>query len=184
MEKENSAVKKKISLIISVISYILLAALLVITVYLLYCKFTSRVPYFGNRAVIRIMTDSMEPVIPAGTFIIIEKCDPETLEKDDIITFYSEDPAIYGKLNTHRIYSIGDEDSMISTKGDNNLVPDKTQVSPEKVIGKYIGNLTVISGIMGFIGNPIFLICALFALAVLCVILKATSKKAEKKEEE
>lgn len=95
---------------------------------------------FGYR-VLRVISSSMQPTISDETCIIIREVEPDALEVGDIITFISTDPVIYGYYNTHRIYDIYTGDDGVRcfvTKGDANPYPDDYDVTPDRLVGKYI----------------------------------------------
>ena len=100
------------------------------------------VSVFGYQ-VLRVLTSSMEPAIVGNTCIITKKVSTEELKVGDIITFISEDPAIYGYYNTHRIHEIIEEDGerKFVTKGDNSFEIDLYPVSESKVVGIYVREL-------------------------------------------
>jgi len=104
----------------------------------------SGVPSVFGYSFLNVGTPSMEPAYAVGSVVITKKVDFKELAVGDVISFYSEDPAIYGKPNTHRIVSIGNgEESKIffETKGDNNPVADRYKVYEDKVIGRVEGSV-------------------------------------------
>ena len=95
---------------------------------------------FGYR-ILRVVSSSMEPVIPEGTCILVKETKPDTLKTGDVITFVSSDPAIYGFYNTHRIFDIYETaqgETRYITKGDSNEYPDDYDVAPEQIVGKLV----------------------------------------------
>ena len=127
---------------------ILLTVLLALSI--LFCGYvliqTARgkaVNLFG-RSVLKVVTGSMEPSIHVGDYIVVEKTDPDTLEKGDIISFYSDQSDVAGKIVTHRIVDINEDGSFV-TKGDTasdgspNEINDTAPAVREKLIGKYTG---------------------------------------------
>lgn len=98
---------------------------------------------FGYR-VLRVVSGSMEPLIQEDTCILIRETDTDGLEVGDIITFVSTDPAIYGYYNTHRIYDIYEDaagERCFITKGDSNEYPDAYDVTADRVVGVFRGEL-------------------------------------------
>lgn len=89
--------------------------------------------------VLRVLTSSMEPVIPENTCIIIKETDPDQLAVGDIITFVSDDPYIQGYYNTHRIYEVRQENGrrVFITKGDAFEDPDEYPVEEDMVMGVF-----------------------------------------------
>ena len=80
--------------------------------------------------ILKVMSNSMSPVIEKGNKIIIKK--QNEYEIGDIITYINND----GNLITHRIIEKY-EDGFI-TKGDNNNTEDKEKVKKNQVLGKII----------------------------------------------
>ncbi len=146
----------------------------------------SRVNFIGKYAVDKILTESMEPVIPTGEYILIEKADADELKEGDIITFYSEDPSIAGRLNTHAIVGVTEEGFV--TKGENNSSPDTYPVPEENVVGRYVTTLGFLTNVLNIFSSPagyfILIVLPLLLLVFFSMrdVLAALGKK-EKAEE-
>ena len=87
-----------------------------------------------------VLTDSMYPDIKSGDLIICKTVDVETIEVDDVISFY--DPAGNGvSVVTHKVIEIVTEDGQLAfrTKGINNNTEDRLLVPADKVIAEYTG---------------------------------------------
>lgn len=99
---------------------------------------------FGYR-MLRVMTDSMEPVFESGDCIIVKRVRQEELAVGDIVTFVSSDPDLNGSFNTHRIIDIARDyitgETVYYTKGDNNSWADDYTVSYDAIVGKYLDKL-------------------------------------------
>lgn len=99
-------------------------------------------PFLFGKAVYRVVSESMEPIIMTGDVIIVEEVgDLSELKVGDVITYRAKEGAFKnlpaGTPVTHRIVKI--EGSVITTKGDNDEVapvPDKP-ISFDDVIGRY-----------------------------------------------
>lgn len=94
--------------------------------------------------VLRVISSSMQPAIPDQTCILIRSVPADSLEEGDVITYISTDPSIYGCYNTHRIYDkYTDNEGGLHfiTKGDANEEPDVYEVLPERIVGKYLGEI-------------------------------------------
>lgn len=96
-----------------------------------------KINYSSNRpiqpfgiTILKVMSNSMSPVIEKGNKIIIKK--QNEYEIGDIITYINND----GNLITHRIIEKY-EDGFI-TKGDNNNTEDKEKVKKNQILGKII----------------------------------------------
>jgi signal peptidase len=117
-------------------------------------KFTGKVFFVGNRTAVWILTDSMDDAIPPQTYILIEKADPADVKKDDIITFYSDDPVLGGSLNTHRVLEVIDGGKEFVTKGDHNLAEDKYTAKGDKLVGVYVDDIPLLTAIGRFFAKP------------------------------
>lgn len=151
--------KKIFSRVMSAISVIIFLFGLVVFVCVLNAS-AGKVPSVFGISVLQVSTGSMEPEIETGSVIVVKKTDTESLKVGDVISFYSTDENIEGRVNTHRIehieYSIGAERTPIfTTKGDANASVDREKVYSENVIGKVIYDLGTVSGsVISVFQNP------------------------------
>lgn len=100
-----------------------------------------------------VMTGSMEPTISTNANVVVKSVDAEDLEVGDIITFQSQDEAIYGSANTHRIIEVTTDEAgelCFITQGDANPVADDIPVYPEDIYGKVVFYTTAIYWITVF----------------------------------
>ncbi|MGN1120519.1 MAG: signal peptidase I [Oscillospiraceae bacterium] len=148
MASKGGALKAAVKAV-QVLLAVILAALCVLTVYVMGCNMRGKVASVFGVSIVRVVSGSMEPSIHEGDYIILKQTDPEDLRVGDVICFYSTDSAIYGKPNTHRIVSVLDDGSFV-TKGDANSVSDSAVVSPEKIIGRYDGKAGFLRWINSF----------------------------------
>lgn len=114
-----------------------------VTLYLCYFIVSAaynRTPSFFGYRMLRVVTDSMEPVFAGGDCIIIKDAGEEELAIGDIVTFVSGDPSLEGAYNTHRIYDIARDyttgEAVYYTKGDSNTWTDEYTVLREDIVGK------------------------------------------------
>lgn len=182
--------KKKGTLICNIVAVLLFVFVITATVKAVCCKAQGKINFvFGKYAIMYVVSGSMEPKIPTKSYIIIEKADASKIETDDIITFYSDDPAILGKINTHRVVEIqGDE---FVTKGDNVLTIDPATAKADKIVGKYVANAKLLTGL----GNAFmsktgaififgFLILSVVLAIVRVVITAYTNKNKEEEKQD
>lgn len=120
-----------------------------------------------------ITSGSMEPIIPAGSIVIVSKT-PE-VNVGDISAFVS--PSDLQTTIVHRIMKRETTDNGIlySTKGDNNNASDNWVVKPQQIIGKVLFTIPVV-GYIGAqskspVGFAIFIGIPLFFFAYKCVLL-------------
>lgn len=171
----------------------LIAVVAVFIIYVVVCNASNSVPFVGNNAVLRVATQSMGDTIPPGTYILVEKVDPDDIKEGDIITFASRDPMIEGRLNTHRVVAIGEQDGKraFTTQGDNKVTnpnPDGFRVFDEDVRGRYVENLETLTAAASVLISPFGLVFVIFIPAVIMmtvsivdIIKKAREIKTEEK---
>lgn len=112
---------------------------------------------FGYQ-VLRVVTASMVPTLEENTLILIKKVPQEEIQVGDIVTFVSDDPALLGFYNTHRVYQIEEYPEAIGgiryiTKGDNNDYPDAYPVYYEDIAGDLVCVLPLGNKIGGWIAG-------------------------------
>ncbi len=172
---------KKMSEILTSVAIVILVCT---TIYAVICTSNGKVASFFGRSVLRVVTGSMEPSIHSGDYITIEKVNTASLQYGDIISFYSDDPQIKGKLNTHRILAVNDDGSFL-TKGDANSSADDTVVSPDKVVGKYTGKVRFLRWIMSFTSRrKLIFIAVIIPMTAICVYEVVTIAKIKMESEQ
>jgi signal peptidase len=141
--------KKSLTVLLSVLLWaiILLAALYAFTT--LATRDSSNVASLAGFTPMIVESDSMSPTFLAGDLIIIQSCDPATLEEGDIITFHTIINNEYA-LNTHRIEQLTDQDGIRSyvTKGDNNDIADTHVIADGDIVGKYVTRLPKVGKVL------------------------------------
>lgn len=150
-----------------------------VTLYLCYFIVSAaynRTPSFFGYRMLRVVTDSMEPVFAGGDCIIIKDAGEEELAIGDIVTFVSGDPSLEGAYNTHRIYDIARDyttgEAVYYTKGDSNTWTDEYTVSREDIVGKYVGKLPygeALSRFLDKLAEENFYFAAIILPIVLCL---------------
>ncbi len=120
-------------------------------------------------SMLRIATPSMTPEYPVGVVIFVKETPAAELKIGDVISFYSDDPALNGYPNTHRIVAISGEGSSLSftTKGDAAELNDEYPVSGSKVIGRVVGKSAAFGKLLKLFTSKY----ALFFLIVIPMVL-------------
>lgn len=85
---------------------------------------------FGGQ-VYCVVSGSMEPEIPVGSAVFVQKTAPEELKEGEVIAFQSGESVI-----THRIVANHKVEGELSTKGDANAQEDVNRVPYQAVQGK------------------------------------------------
>lgn len=126
-----------------------------------------------------IATPSMEPEIPMGSLVCVERVDPQSLETGDVITYRdAQDETI---PVTHRVVENDISTWELVTKGDANAQSDPILVSYGQVVGKLVFSVPLLgylaaaaSTAVGKISLALLVIVGL----VLCVVSDRMRRRA------
>ncbi len=138
---------------------------------------------------VTVLSDSMNPVFASGDLILIKKCEPDTLEKGDIVTFNTIIDNQY-VLNTHRIIKIDGEgsDRRYTTQGDNNEIEDQHLIASGDIVGRYVTKVPLMGKAMEFLSSSmgflivivlpmlLFLLYQIYNLIMIALEIKKTSR--------
>lgn len=170
-------IKKKEKSVLDIIVANVITLIFILTfllmVFFVYCSMTNRMPTVFGYHMLRVVTGSMDPTYPEGSYIVVKSTDTDKLKVGEVISFYSRDEAIAGQINTHRIKEIKNNNGTKSfvTKGDANPTQDPVEVQPEDIVGKVIAHANIIDGIGKAIRNPwVYLIIVIIPLSVRFII--------------
>ena len=162
--------KKALKIILDVLAWILLIIALLITILVFASARNDGIPNIFGIMPMSVKSDSMSPTFKKGDMIIVKEIDDlYSLQKDDVITFYT---IVDGSriINTHRIVEIKEEGGSRSyiTRGDNNSVDDNLPVGASDIIGRWTG--TRLGGIGGFFDylqtKTGFFVCVIIPIAL------------------
>ena len=132
-----------------------------------------QVPRVLGYSVMRVMTGSMEPSIPQNAMILVQKTAPEKIQPGDVITFFSQDPALNGALNTHRVARIEQQGDnlLFITRGDANQIEDPIPVTQDVLVGRVVFVSAALGVLVSLLTNP--LVFGLLILLPLLILLIA-----------
>ena len=175
---------KYIKITAKVLWWLLLILTLALLCSVLGAKFRGEVPQMFGYSVMQIVSGSMEPEIPVGSYILVKNCDPEEVREGDIISFYSRELSIYGHPNTHRVVEppIATENGIqYVTKGDSNLVADHATVDEEQLIGVYVGRMDWLTNFVRALDNGLMMVLLMVAQlgTVAAILVPILIKKPE-----
>lgn len=165
--------KSVLDIIIANVITLIFTLTFLLMVFFVYCSMTNRMPTVFGYHMLRVVTGSMDPTYPEGSYIVVKSTDTDKLKVGEVISFYSRDEAIAGQVNTHRIKEIKNNNGTKSfvTKGDANPTQDPVKVQPEDIVGKVIAHANIIDGIGKAIRNPwVYLIIVIIPLSVRFII--------------
>lgn len=184
------AKKRKRNIPLIILSVIIDAAVVILTVLLVYtavCNHNNKIPFVLSNSFLHIKTKSMETTIHEGDYIGVNRISPEDIKVGDIIVFNSRDPEIYGYLNTHRVAEIcyGENGELIGfiTKGDNNVASDEIMTLPGDAQGIYTKTLAWLTHFENIVSKRIviFLLFLIPALSLSGIIVRMAAEKADKR---
>ena len=152
-------IKKILFGIINILSVLIIVAAVFVLCTVIFTRSGDVPSVFGYTA-FRVTTGSMSPTYYIDTLILVKKTDPAQIKENDVISFYSQDPALDGAVNTHRVVEIRQENNAIVfvTKGDNNNVVDSYDVPGEYLIGKVVASSNKLGKFSRLVANPLIFI--------------------------
>ena len=163
--------KKIIDKAFSITWWAVFAALFLLVFGIISAKIKGEVPNIFGYSVVKVISPSMGEEIPVGTYVVIKETDPEDIKQWDVICFYSDDPAIKGYPNLHRVVQppiqVGDKYEYV-TKGDGNPSEDSVTAKSDKLIGKYIKPLDWLTDLSDAVSSQ-GMMTFVMALAILSV---------------
>lgn len=161
----------------SVTSLNLLGELLLIIVILVCIPLT--VPRLFGYEVYSVVSGSMEPAIQTGSLVYIQSAEPEDIEEEEVIAFYSSSNP--EAIITHRVVTNKIVSGEFTTKGDANEAEDPIPVPYDNLVGRvtlsipYAGEL--LSGIVTTEGKIIIV-----GIVVISVALQIVAGIIQKKK--
>lgn len=178
--------------ILSIIGNTLLVIVILIAVVLTFMSFKTDergVTNIFGYSPLNVQSESMEPTIMTGDFIITKVVDYDSLEKGDIVAFLAKEQDVT-IIKTHRIIekNVVEGQTSFVTKGDNNTGIDEGSVYKESYIGRYediripyLG--TILTFLQGQVGFFVFIVLPLFILFVYQIYKFVNTIMEEKKRD-
>ncbi|MBR1554357.1 MAG: signal peptidase I [Oscillospiraceae bacterium] len=162
--------KKVLKTIANVLSWAILAFVLLITILVFSSGRNNGVANLFGYIPLTVESDSMLPTFAQGDLIICKEIDDlNSLKENDVITFWT---IIDGQKvkNTHRIIEINEFESTRSfvTRGDNNSLNDDMPAYAGDLIGKWTEvKISGMGKVMNFLRTKTgFFICILIPMAI------------------
>ena len=168
--------KQSFSKIWSIVSTVLVGAVVVLAVLLL-----------GGRLlgwqVFTVVSGSMEPVYHVGDLLYVRPTDPADLQPGDVITFVMNEQLVVG---THRVVEVEDtgERLYFYTKGDANAAMDAAPVAQENVLGTPVFSIPLLGYVVAFVQQPPGSYVAVAVGAVLLALVLLPDLPGSKKRRE
>lgn len=157
IKQENQISKKLISGVVTAI--LIMAVVLSLFVFVQVIN-KGYVSIFGY-SLFRVATGSMEPNISVGA-LLLTKDDPiDTVEINDIVSFFSKEAYMKGRIITHRVVAVEKSATgqvMLTTRGDANSSTDIHRVDEENFIGKVVwvsDDENIFARLIGFLSEGV-----------------------------
>lgn len=180
--------KKIIDRVFSITWCALFLALFFLVFGIINSKIKGEVPKVFGYSVVKIVSPSMGKDIPVGAYVLIKEVDPEDVGENDIICFYSDDPAIKGYPNLHRVVKppieVGDGYEYV-TKGDGNAMEDSVRAKSDKLIGRYVTRMNWLENLSDSVSSNgmMTFVMVTSVLSIGMVIAVVVLKSKEEKDE-
>lgn len=165
-------IKKIIRYFVNVLSILIVSVSVVLMISVLFST-GGNIPNVMGYSLLRVLTESMNPQIPADSLIIVHREEAGEIQEGDIISFYSTDSALDGMINTHRVTRIEtteEQNYKIYTKGDANEMEDAYPTDQEHLIGKVVWSSFLSGKIVRLVSNPLVFIPIIIAPLLLIMI--------------
>ena len=189
-EKEKKKKNKKKTIITYVISFLCLFLCLYITIEIISANSSKRPPNIFGVSISYVPTNSMEPTIHTGDYIMFTRVGFDDVKTGDIIVYRSETSNIF---IVHRVIGDGVDDKtgekFLVTKGDNNPIPDGENITSDMVCGRFVTTLSFMGIFKGGINtNIIFIILVIIfvlmiAMQVFSIVMKSKNDKLKEERE-
>lgn len=179
--KKKFTTKQIVSYVISILCLLLCIG---ITVEVISANTQKRPPRVFGISVSYVPTESMEPTIMAGEYIMFTKTSFDDVEVGDIVIYRNSNDMYI----VHRV--IEKNNDYLIAKGDNNMLADTEKIYPDMVYGEYVmtvGILSIFSG--GISKNAIFFILIIIfiimiGMQVVSIVIKSKTEEINKNTEE
>ena len=138
MENQNKKIRNK--LISGAVTVILILSICVCLFAFVQVVNKGYVSFFGY-SFFKVTTGSMEPTISVGSLILTKDVEIDTLEINDVVSFFSKEAYLNGKIITHRVVekeTSGTGQVLLTTRGDANSSTDIHRVDESNLIGKVV----------------------------------------------
>jgi signal peptidase I len=167
--KVNNA--RRVRKIVNAVMYALIGVLILVVAVGLFARMSGKPLFLFGRTAVWVLTDSMEEEIPERSYILVRRADASEVNENDVITFYSDDPALRGNLNTHRVMKVVDGGASFITRGDHNLKDDDYPADGDKLFGIYERNMPLLTMIGRLFDTKAGTMIAIGGIVILCFVL-------------
>ncbi|MBQ2835843.1 MAG: signal peptidase I [Clostridia bacterium] len=163
---------------------IIMLAILFISITIVTQRVSNNENSFLGFRIFRVETGSMIPKYQIGDVILIKEKDIDQIVVGDDVTYYGTSGTMKGKIVTHQVIEITEEDGqkIFQTKGIANTAKDPV-ISGDQIDGVVLCKLRIVSALISVLSNGyVFYFCGVIPLTVLIffTIIKGNIKKYDK----
>lgn len=172
--------KKFINIIRKIIYIFMVLSISILVLFAIVQKTSDNRGSIAGIKIFTVITGSMIPVYDIGDILIVKNVEPEEIKVEDDIVYIGEKGSYRDKTITHRVQKIEkkeDGNYSIITKGVANSARDP-EINQTQVIGKVIGQVSILSYILKLLTNIYVLI-----LIPVVILIKKNIKRITNYEE-
>lgn len=163
---------KALTTIIDIASVLIILCAVVVMLSVVFTR-SGEVPRIGGYSLMCVVSGSMEPEIPTNSLVLVKETPADEVEKGDIISFYSSDPALDGAINTHRVVDIKTVDGELEfvTRGDANGFTDQYTAKAKFLVGKVAHVSPSLGILVKLSSNPLIFIPLIIVPLLIMLLL-------------
>lgn len=178
--KEKSSFKKIVTSSIKLLFSVVFILVLFLAIQM--GKQPEQPPHLFGYQGLTVLSNSMNPAFKTGDLVIAKSTDASKIQKDDVITFKTDDAPYV----THRVVETANEagETSFITKGDNNNTNDEEVVSANHLAGKVLFHIPYFGYLAKFIGSKtgLLLFIVLPVVGYLSLVIYEWLGRNERKE--
>ena len=162
--------------------------LLVISIVYLSGRYViNNVPAISKYTGLSVYTDSMEPIISVGDYVVIQDNGVDNLQVNDIIAFYVDiDQNGTEEIVIHRLDDIEVVDgvTIYKTKAEISDIQDTWTITEDDIVGEYDFQINGLGTIFNFLSSPIGKIIIVIDIVAIFFIYDYFTQPKEDDDEE
>lgn len=176
--------KKVLKTIWKILEKIIFIAILFVSITIVTQRVSNNEKSFLGFRLFRVETGSMIPKYKIGDVILIKETDINKIKVGDDVTYYGTSGSMKGKIVTHQVVGISEEDGkkIFETKGIANTSKDP-KISGDQIDGVVLAKLYIVGLITSLLENGyVFYFFGVIPLTVLIffTVIKGNMKKYNK----
>lgn len=106
------------------------------------------IPHLMGYEIYEVISGSMEPEIPVGSIVYVKAAQPETIEENAVIAYWSADSVV-----THRVVNNRFVEGEFVTKGDANEEEDPMPVPYNNLVGEVVYHIPYLGTAMTWVAS-------------------------------